>query len=224
MSELSSISDSPDVKTPSPISKSKQKAKKPKKAEESKSDLGGWEGLNDEEMFKGTTKSPIGGSTLFSIPASFSQRFTFGENLSISSTSYQQVLPVRIVPELTLHKETWVSILPRQLVCTVITTSAYEVLPEAKPRRQFACKVVTLPVISFIQPSLRARRTVIVNSDRRDLVEEYFTLMTQAVKLNSSNVDSLSKISTSDLYRMAQSQSVPFNKWYGWIKAKITPA
>lgn len=216
MSELSSISDSP-IKSPSP--KLKEEAKELTLKVNS-----GWEGLNDEEMFLGTTKSPIAQSLILAMPPSTSnKRFTFGENLSISHASSVIVHPrSRVAPPLAIERLELCSIEPQKRVYEIIRLGHYEIPSQLRPRRP--CTIESSPV-ACIHTTLRPRRTMLIGSaERRDPVEEYFVLMTQAIKLDSPYLDKVARVSPSDLYKRAVNDNVPFCKWYGWIEAQLKAA
>ena len=55
-----------------------------------------------------------------------------------------------------------------------------------------------------------------------DPIEDYFTLVTSSVKLNSPYIDAICTIQTKDLYQMALEQNVPFHKWHYWVENKLT--
>jgi hypothetical protein len=57
-----------------------------------------------------------------------------------------------------------------------------------------------------------------------DPVEAYFTLTSQAVRLNCAHIDSVASIPPSELYKKAQRENIPFNKWYSWIESQLTSA
>lgn len=56
---------------------------------------------------------------------------------------------------------------------------------------------------------------------RRDPSEEYFTLATQAVKLNSPHMDTICVIPHVILYEKAKKEQVPFHKWHSWIETQL---
>lgn len=55
-----------------------------------------------------------------------------------------------------------------------------------------------------------------------DPIEDYFTLVTSSVKLNSPYMDTVCTISTKDLYSLALEQNIPFHKWHSWVENKLT--
>ena len=64
---------------------------------------------------------------------------------------------------------------------------------------------------------------------RKDPGQEYFTLTSQAVKLNSPYMDTICTVSTKDLYDKAVRNSIPFHKvspmqWHVWIESQLTTA
>jgi len=56
---------------------------------------------------------------------------------------------------------------------------------------------------------------------RKDPTEEYFTLTTQAIKLNSPFMDTICTIPTQNLYQKALQERVPFHKWHLWIESQL---
>lgn len=57
---------------------------------------------------------------------------------------------------------------------------------------------------------------------RKNPGEEYFTLTTQAIKLNSPYMDVICIESPKILYDLAIKNDVPFHKWHEWIEKKLT--
>ena len=56
---------------------------------------------------------------------------------------------------------------------------------------------------------------------RKDPSEEYFTLVTQAVKMNSPYMDTICVIPTQSLYKKALDNDVPFHRWHIWIESQL---
>ncbi|OMJ72819.1 hypothetical protein SteCoe_28656 [Stentor coeruleus] len=56
---------------------------------------------------------------------------------------------------------------------------------------------------------------------RKNPGEEYFTLSTQAIKLNSPYMDVICIESPKVLYDLAIKNDVPFHKWHEWIEKKL---
>lgn len=55
----------------------------------------------------------------------------------------------------------------------------------------------------------------------RDPIEEYFTLTTQAVKMNSPHMDRIGILPASFLYQKAKEEQVPFHRWHVWIETQL---
>ena len=55
----------------------------------------------------------------------------------------------------------------------------------------------------------------------RDPIEEYFTLTTQAVKMNSPHMDRIGILPASFLYQKAKEQQVSFHRWHVWIESQL---
>jgi hypothetical protein len=199
MSELSSINENIDGKTPSPSFHKKNRKKV---------NLD-WELLDEEDIFVGT-KSPIGKSALLPLKSPISSKFKFGaENLGVSSTFTTSLQPQ---PRPTHSSQTPTSWLSSQ---TSLPSSPTAIRPIPKLEVQSS---------SAINIKGRMRRSVVLNTEPRDPVEEFFTLTVQSVKLNSPYIDKVARVSTIDLYKKAQQEQVPFNKWYLWIESQFTSA
>ena len=56
---------------------------------------------------------------------------------------------------------------------------------------------------------------------RKKPIEEYFALLTQAIKLNSQYMDIICIVSTQTLYENALIDEIPFHKWHQWIETKL---
>ena len=56
---------------------------------------------------------------------------------------------------------------------------------------------------------------------RKNPGEEYFTLVTQAIKLNSPYMDVICIISPKSLYESALKNDIPFHKWHIWIEKQL---
>lgn len=61
-------------------------------------------------------------------------------------------------------------------------------------------------------------------SDRKSPCEEYFFLVTQAIKLNSPYMDTICTISPKHLFEIANKSEVPFHKWHLWIENQLNSA
>lgn len=60
--------------------------------------------------------------------------------------------------------------------------------------------------------------------ERKSPCEEYFFLVTQAIKLNSPYMDSICTISPKHLFELANKNEVPFHKWHLWIENQLNSA
>lgn len=60
-----------------------------------------------------------------------------------------------------------------------------------------------------------------VKNVRKPAPEEYFSLATQAVKMNSPYMESICCVPTSQLYDKAVRDEVPFHKWHEWISKQL---
>jgi hypothetical protein len=59
-------------------------------------------------------------------------------------------------------------------------------------------------------------------AQRKDPIEEYFSLVTQAVKLNSPYMDTICTIPTKELFDQAIQGCVPFHRWHIWCENQLT--
>jgi len=56
---------------------------------------------------------------------------------------------------------------------------------------------------------------------RKSPGEEFFTLTTQAVKLNSPYMEDICTVSARELYLKAEHLDIPFHKWHLWIESQL---
>lgn len=56
---------------------------------------------------------------------------------------------------------------------------------------------------------------------RKNPGEEYFTLITQAIKLNSPYMDVICVISPKYLFELALKNDIPFHKWHIWVEKQL---
>lgn len=63
--------------------------------------------------------------------------------------------------------------------------------------------------------------TVLPVKSSRDPIEEYFTLTTQAVKMNSPHMDRIGILPASFLYQKAKEEQIPFHRWHVWIESQL---
>lgn len=57
----------------------------------------------------------------------------------------------------------------------------------------------------------------------RKSIEEYFVMVTQAVKMNLMNLDRIGIVPHSFLYKKAQEEHIPFHQWHLWIEKQLSP-
>ena len=57
----------------------------------------------------------------------------------------------------------------------------------------------------------------------RKSIEEYFVMVTQAVKMNLKNLDRIGMVPHSFLYNKAQEEHIPFHQWHLWIEKQLSP-
>ena len=56
---------------------------------------------------------------------------------------------------------------------------------------------------------------------RKSPSEEYFILVTQAIKLNSPYMDVICLVSPKSLYELAMRNDIPFHKWHIWVEKQL---
>lgn len=223
MSELTSISDSPDQGIKQLDESPKKKAFLPPVKLELDFEL-----VTEEDIFVGSSPTAAK-NTLFTLNSPMNSRRTFGENLSTT----------------TLLQFSWDSLNKAPIHCKY-DVKATQTLQEVDSKQIESpsqlkslglvkvCWIHNVPVLQplvifsgesiSIIPVARRRRSVVARTDRRDPVEEFFVLTVQCVKLNSPYIDNIARVDPSALYTKSKEERIPFNKWYSWIERQVASA
>ena len=82
-------------------------------------------------------------------------------------------------------------------------------------RNSFRAVPRTLGVFSWQGAKIEPKKS------RKSPGEEYFTLLTQAIKLDSPYMDVICVVSPGSLYQTALKNDIPFHKWHSWVEKQL---
>jgi hypothetical protein len=206
MSELSSISESQDasisesqdVRTPYP---SYKKTKRRISCD--------YEGPKEEDFFVGT--SPVVKSTFFSLNSPLNSRFKFGEeNLAVSSTFSTSLQP-QSSAFYSPSSQAQLFIAPAESLPSAPSS------PKAFPYQGSIKKWES-------DARSKGNKPKSAYSDSRDLVNEFFRLNVESVKLKLPCTEHAIKTHTQAFYKKAHQDQVPFNKLHSWLESQFASA